>query len=57
MWGGITFGIGMALVILEIYMAAKKEGGIQAPDKQRIMGILWTVIVLTALVMGIIWLM
>lgn len=52
-WGAVTFGLGMALVILEIYMASKNKEGIQAPDKQRIWGIFWTVCVLTGLVMGI----
>lgn len=55
-WGAITFGVGMALVILEIYVAAKKKGGITATDKQRIMGIFGTVVVMTGLVMGLIWL-
>jgi hypothetical protein len=54
-WGAITFGIGMALVLLEVYVASKKKEGIQAPDKQRIYGIVWTVLVLTALVMGLVW--
>ena len=46
----------MALVILEIYVASKKKEGIQSQDKQRIMGIFGTVVVLTGLVMGLIWL-
>lgn len=51
MWGGIVFGLGMALIVLEIYMASQKKEGIQAPDKKRIMGIFWTVLMMTAGVM------
>jgi hypothetical protein len=54
-WGAITFGIGMALVILEIYVASRKKEGIEAPDKHRILGMFWIVLVLTGLVMGLIW--
>ena len=56
MWGAITFGIGIALIILEFYVASKKKGGIQSQDKKRIVGIFWVVLVLTGLVMGLIWL-
>ena len=54
-WGGITFGVGVALIILDIYMASKKKGGITPTDKQRIWGILWVTCVMTALVAGLIW--
>ena len=55
-WGAITFGIGIALVILEIVVASKKKGGIQASDRQRIVGIFWITLFVTGLVMGLIWL-
>jgi hypothetical protein len=54
-WGSITFGIGILLVIIEIYFAAKKKDGIQPSDKQRIWGIFWLTCFATALVMGLIW--
>ena len=55
-WGAIAFGIGMALVILEIVMAKKKKEGIQTQDKERIVGMVWVVLVLTGIVMGLVWL-
>ena len=51
MWGGIVFGLGMALVVLEIYMASQKKEGIEATDKKRIIGIFWTVLMMTGGVM------
>jgi hypothetical protein len=54
-WGAITFGVGMALVILEIFMASRKKEGIEIQDKKRIKGIFWTVLTLTGIVMALIW--
>ena len=55
-WGAITFGIGIALVILEIRVASKKKGGIEAPDWKRIKGLIWITFLVTGLVVGLIWL-
>ena len=55
-WGAITFGIGMALVVLEIYFASKKEQGIEPQDKVRIKGIVWLSFFAAGLVMLLIWL-
>ncbi len=55
-WGGITFAIGIALVILETVMAARKKGGIQPSDRQRILGIFWFVLFASGLVVFLIWL-
>lgn len=55
-WGAIAFGIGVALVILEIYVASKKKGGIAAADWKRIRGLVWITFFVTGLVMGLIWL-
>jgi hypothetical protein len=55
-WGAIAFGAGMALVLLEIYFAAKKKDGIQPADKQRIWGLVWLSFFAAGLVMGLIWL-
>ena len=55
-WGAVTFGIGIALVILEIYVASKKKEGIQAPDWKRIRGLIWITFFVTGLVMSLIWL-
>lgn len=55
-WGAITFGIGVALVILEIYVASKKKEGIVAPDWKRIRGLIWLTFFVTGLVVGLIWL-
>lgn len=54
-WGAITFGIGMALVILEIYFASKKKEGIEPQDKVRIKGIVWFSFFAAGLVMLLIW--
>ena len=55
MWGAITFGIGAALVMLEIYVASKKKGGIELQDWKRIKGLVWITFFVTGLVMFIIW--
>lgn len=55
-WGSITFGIGIALTILEIYVASKKKEGIQPPDWKRIRGIFGLTLFTTGLVVGLIWL-
>jgi hypothetical protein len=55
-WGGIIFAIGIALVILETVMAARKKGGIQPHDKQRILGIFWFALFAAGLVVFLIWL-
>lgn len=55
-WGAITFGIGIALVILEIYVASKKKGGIEPSDWKRIRGLIGLTIFVTGLVVGLIWL-
>ena len=55
-WGAITFGVGIALVLLEIYVASRKKKGIEAPDWKRIRGLVWITFFVTGLVVGIIWL-
>jgi hypothetical protein len=53
-WGAITFGIGFAIMIIDIIMARKKKEGFQPSDRQRILGILWLSIFASGLVMGLI---
>ena len=53
-WGAITFGIGIAIMIIDIIMARKKKEGFQPSDRQRILGILWLSIFASGLVMGLI---
>lgn len=55
-WGGIVFGIGIALMIMDIMMARKKKGGMTPTDKQRIAGIFWLACLLSLGTMGLIWL-
>lgn len=55
-WGAITFGIGTALVLLEIYVASRKKSGIEKPDWKRIRGLVWITFFATGLVVGLIWL-
>ncbi|OGA96071.1 MAG: hypothetical protein A3G27_05135 [Betaproteobacteria bacterium RIFCSPLOWO2_12_FULL_66_14] len=54
-WGGITFAVGLALVIIETVMASRKKGGITPTDRQRIWGIFWVSCVMAGLVAGLIW--
>jgi len=54
-WGAITFGLGMALIAVDIYMASKKKEGIEIQDKKRIISMVWTVLTLTGIVMALIW--
>jgi hypothetical protein len=53
----IVFGIGMALVVLEIKMASKKKEGFTPTDKQRVKGIFWLTIFAAGLIGVVIWLM
>ena len=55
-WMGISFGIGMALIVIEYHFARKKKGGVTPTDKQRMTGIFWLSIFVSCLVGGIIWL-
>lgn len=57
MWkaAGITFGLGMALIVFEWWMARRKKEGITYTDKQRMWGILRISLVLAALVGWIAW--
>ncbi len=54
-WAGITFGIGMLIILLEWQMARKKKEGITWTDKQRMIGIFWLSVALSALVATLIW--
>lgn len=54
-WGLITFGIGMALVIIEIIMARKKKGGMTATDKKSIIGLFWLSLFAAGLVMSLVY--
>jgi hypothetical protein len=40
-WAGITFGVGMLIILLEWNMARKKKEGITWTDKKRMTGIFW----------------
>jgi hypothetical protein len=54
-WAGITFAVGIALVIVEFWFASRKKGGMTPTDRQRIMGIFWITCLMTGLVAGLIW--
>jgi uncharacterized oligopeptide transporter (OPT) family protein len=54
-WGLITFGIGIVLMIIDIQMAKKKKGGFSPTDRQRVVGMFWTTVFATALVVGLIY--
>jgi hypothetical protein len=54
-WAGIAFGIGIALVIIEIYSASRKKEGITPTDKQRIWGIFWLACMAAVFVGGMVW--
>jgi len=57
MWGAITFGCGIALMMLELIMASRKKEGIEVQDKKRVVGIFWVTLFLSALVMGVLWML
>ena len=54
-WGGITFAVGVILIIFEIWQASKKKEGVTPTDKRRIWGIFQVTCVLTALVAVLVW--
>ncbi len=54
-WGGITFGIGIVLIIADLVMASKKKEGVTPTDRKRITGLFWLTCIMTALVAGLIW--
>jgi hypothetical protein len=55
-WAGITFAVGIALIVVEIWYASRKKDGITHTDKQRIVGIFWITCIMSGLVAGLIWL-
>jgi hypothetical protein len=54
-WAAITFGIGMLIIFFEYRMAGKKKEGITWTDKQRMVGIFWIAVAMSALVAALIW--
>ena len=54
-WAGITFGVGMLIILFEYHMAKKKKEGITWTDKQRMLGIFWLSIGMAALVAALMW--
>ncbi len=54
-WAAITFGIGMLIILFEWNIAKKKKEGITWTDKQRMIGIFWIAVVMSALVAALIW--
>ncbi len=54
-WAAITFGIGMLIIWFEYSMAKKKKEGITWSDKQRMIGIFWIAVAMSALVAALIW--
>ena len=54
-WAAITFGIGMLIIWFEYSMAKKKKEGITWTDKQRMIGIFWIAVAMSALVAALIW--
>jgi hypothetical protein len=54
-WAAITFGIGMLILFFEYRMAGKKKEGITWTDKQRMIGIFWIAVAMSALVAALIW--
>jgi hypothetical protein len=52
---GITFAVGMALIVVEYMVARKKKEGVTPTDRQRIVGIFWLSLFASVLVGGLIW--
>jgi hypothetical protein len=54
-WMGITFGVGMLLLVVEYMFAKKKKEGFTPTDRQRCLGIFWLSLLASALVGFLIW--
>lgn len=54
-WMGITFGVGMLLLVVEFMFARKKKEGFTPVDRQRCLGIFWLSLLASALVGFLIW--
>lgn len=54
-WMGITFGIGMLLLVAEVHIARKKKEGFTATDRQRCFGIFWLSLFASGLVGFLLW--
>ena len=55
-WGGVAFGIGMLIILLEYGMAKKKKEGVTWTDRKRMVGIFWISVAMAALTMALFWL-
>lgn len=55
-WAGITFGIGIVLLIVDIYLGSQKKEGITPADKRRFWGIFTLTILMALLVGAMLWL-
>ena len=49
-WAGITFGVLMVVLILDIYLSSKQKEGITPADKRRFWGIFWIAAMMSVLV-------
>jgi hypothetical protein len=54
-WMGITFGIGMLLIVVEVMVAKKKKEGFTRTDRQRCFGIFWLSLFASGLVGFLVW--
>jgi hypothetical protein len=54
-WAGITFGVGMLIILFEWNIARKKKEGITGTDRRRMLGIFWIAVAMAALVAALIW--
>jgi hypothetical protein len=54
-WGAITFAVGMLLIVVEIFMARRKKGGITPTDKKSMIGLFWLSIFASLLVMSLVY--
>jgi hypothetical protein len=54
-WVGVTFAIGVALMIIEVRYARKKKEGFTHTDKQRVVGIFWLTLFFCGLVGFLVW--
>jgi hypothetical protein len=54
-WMAVVFGIGMALLVIEVHLARKKKEGLTPADRQRIIGIFWLSLFASGLVGFLVW--
>lgn len=65
-WGGVTFGIGILLMLIEYFVMKRKavrvmpsgkkiSDGISPTDRKQLVGLFWSTVVMSGIVMFLVW--